>query len=250
MEQIQMHLKAIRLSGMAHTLPVRLHEAQANDLPHQTFLERLLEDELTKRRDSLLTRRVRAASFPGLKSLEHFDYSFNPSIRKQKILELASSAFVPKAENVLFLGPPGVGKTHLACAIGLCAVEKGYSVTYRSIFDLAEDFLEAREQSARRELIARLAKVDLLILDEFGMKKLPLDSAEDVLELFHRRYQKKASMICTNRPIEDWPLVLQDTAAATAILDRFLEGVHLLKITGRSYRLSRSMQEAPREESA
>jgi DNA replication protein DnaC len=237
MEQLQFQLKSIRLSGMANALPVRVQEARARELPHLDFLTLLVEDELTRRRDRLLERRLKAARFPERKTLDTFDFAFNPSINKQKILELASARFVVEAANVLFLGPPGVGKSHLAIAIGISAVEKGFTVAYRSIFDLAEDLAEAHLLGHRRELIAELVKPSLLIIDEFGMRKLPGSAAEDLLEVFHRRYHHGANLIATNRPMEDWGKLLDDTAAASAILDRFLEGVHLVKTSGRSYRL-------------
>lgn len=237
MEQLQYQLKSIRLSGMANALPVRVQEARARELPHLDFLTLLVEDELTRRRDRLLERRLKAARFPERKTLDTFDFSFNPAINKQKILELASARFVVEAANVLFLGPPGVGKSHLAIAIGISAVEKGFTVAYRSVFDLAEDLAEANALGHRRELIAELVKPSLLIIDEFGMKKLPGNAAEDLLEVFHRRYHHGANLIATNRPMEDWGKLLDDTAAASAILDRFLESVHLVKISGRSFRL-------------
>jgi DNA replication protein DnaC len=239
MEQLEYQLKSIRLSGMANTLSMRLQEARANDLPHLDFLSHLVEDELTKRQDRLLNKRLKAAHFPELKTLEAFQFDFNPSINKQQIRELASARFVHQAQNVLLLGAPGVGKTHLAIALGLGAIHAGYTVLYRSIFDLLEDMAEAHVASGhpRRELIQRFSLPHLLILDEFGMKNLPPAAAEDLLEVFHRRYHRGAIIMATNRPLEDWGKILGDHAAASAILDRFLEEVHLIKITGRSYRL-------------
>jgi len=238
-EILQIHLKALRLTGMAEKLSIRLHEASSNHLAYADFLSRLVDDELMLRGDKLLHRRLKMAGFPGMKSIETFDFDFNSSIHRQTVSELATCTYIPKGQNILMLGPPGVGKTHLAIALGVSAIEKGYSVIYRSIFDLAEEMIEARVENKGRELIQALIKPDLLIIDELGMKKLPPHSSEDLLELFHRRYQKKSTMICTNRPIEEWGAYLEDTAAATSILDRFLEGVHLLKITGKSYRLGR-----------
>jgi DNA replication protein DnaC len=237
MEHLQYQLKSIRLSGMAQTLPVRVQEAKANELPHLDFLALLVEDELNRRKERLLNRRLKAAAFSELKSLDDFDFAFNPSINKQQVLDLASCRFISQAENVLLLGPPGVGKTHLATAIGVCAIHTGYTVLYASIFDLAEDLAEACALGTRRQFIQELTKPNLLIIDEFGMRNLPKNTAEDLLEIFHRRYHAGANMIATNRPIEDWGKILGDTAATSAILDRFLHNIHLLKITGKSHRL-------------
>lgn len=239
MEQLQYQLKSIRLSAMAQALPVRLQEARANDMPHLDFLSALVEDELDKRKERLLQRRIKAAQFPVMKALDDFDFSFNPGIQKKIILDLASCRFVHKAESILFLGPPGVGKTHLAIGIGLSAIHSGYTVLYKSVFDLVEDMMEAAALGSRREMIARLCKPDVLIIDEFGMKNLKATASEDLLEIFHRRYHQGATIIATNRPIEDWGKILGDHAATSAILDRFLDNVHIIKITGRSYRLKK-----------
>ena len=233
METLIYQLKAIRLSGMAQKLSIRMQEAVANELSHIDFLKNLVTDELAIRKDRLLQRRLKQAQFPGLKTIDQFDFGFNPSINRAQIKQLASSAFVAKADNILLLGPPGVGKTHLAVALGIQAIEKGFSVLYRSVFDLAKDISTLSE----KELVEFLLAPHLLIIDELGMKNLNYNATELLLEIIHRRYQNKSIIIATNRPLEDWGKILGDNAAASAILDRFLENVHIIKITGKSYRL-------------
>ena len=233
METLIYQLKSIRLSAMAQKLEVRLQEATANELTYLDLIKNLVDDELTIRKDRLLNRRLKQAKLPYHKNIEDFDFSFNPSINKQKIKQLASEAFVANNENVLLIGPPGVGKTHLAVAFAINAIQTGFAVLYRSIFDVAKDINRKSEE----DIIDLFLKPHLLIIDELGMKNLSQQATEIFLEVIHRRYMKRSTIIATNRPIEDWGKIIGDNATASAILDRFLENVHFLKITGKSYRM-------------
>lgn len=232
MDELIYKMKSIRLSAMAGKLDIRLQEATANELSYQEFLNNLIDDEIAIRRDRLLNKRLKQARLPFLKTLDEFDFGFNPSINRPYVKQLATSAFVAKHENILMLGPPGVGKTHLASAFSIEAIHKGFSVLYRCIFDIAADIAKNQDR-----LIDAFLKPDLLVLDELGMKNLTGHANEIILEVIHRRYQRKATIIATNRPIEDWGKIFGDNATASAILDRFLDNVHLLKISGKSYRL-------------
>lgn len=232
MDELIYKLKSIRLSGITRQLDIRLQEATSHELSYLDFLKNLIEDEITIRKDRLLTRRLKQAAFPYAKTIADFDFSFNPSINKQLIKKLATTAFVSHLENILFIGPPGVGKTHLAVAFGLEAIQKGFTVLYRSTFDISADI-----HKYQNDVMATYLKPQLLIIDELGMKNLSKETNELLLEIIHRRYQRASTIIATNRPIEDWGKIFGDNATASAILDRFLENVHFLKINGKSYRL-------------
>lgn len=239
MEQQQNTLKNLRLGGMSRTLPMRVQEAKANELDYLEFLDRLLSDELARRKDNLLNRRLKAAQFPVLKTLDEFDFSFNPAISKKEIRDLASCRFIQQNQNALFVGPPGIGKTHLAIALGISAVHNAYTVYYRSAFDLVEDLAEAARSNERKALIMQLTRYRLLIVDEFGMKKMPANAADDFLEVVHRRHSSASTIIATNRPVEDWGTILGDTAATSAILDRFMQNAILFAVKGKSYRMNK-----------
>lgn len=239
MEQCQLKLRALHLSGMAGTLPSRYGMAKSQEMDYLPFLESLLEDEMAKRKDTLLSRRIKSAQFPFLGTLNDFDFSFNAEISKRVIRELSSSRFVHQNESVLLIGPPGTGKTHIAVALGLLAIENGFTVLYRSAFDLVEELQDAFRTDVRKKYVQNLIRPQLLIVDELGMKTMPQNASDDFLEIIHRRYGSGATLIATNRPVEDWGKILGDTAATSAILDRFLDGAQIVPFKGKSYRLNR-----------
>lgn len=230
-------LRQLRLSGLLQSLPVRLQEAAANRLAHAEFLELILQDELAVRQERLLTRRTQSADFRHLKTLEDFDWHFNPAIQRKVIFDLAAGAFIRKGTDVLLIGPPGVGKTHLAQAIGYEAIKMNFHVLYRSIFDLVRDFLKDEAFSQQERTVRKYLKPDLVIIDDMGLKSLPKHSAEYLLEVIMRRYENHSTIMTSNRPIEEWGRLLGDVPSASAILDRFLHHAQTIAITGRSYRL-------------
>jgi len=230
-------IRQLHLSGLGHGLDVRLSEATGNHLSHEQFLELVLQDELAVRCSRQVERRVKAAMFREPRSLDEFDFAFNPSIKRKQVSDLATCQFVRKKADVLFLGPPGVGKSFLVQAIGNQAIKCGFVVLYRSIFDLARDFLHEEMETQQDKMLTRYLKPDLLIIDDMGMKQLPRRSGECLLEIIMRRHENRSTMMTSNRPLEDWAKLIGDVPAATAILDRFLQHAQIVTITGRSYRL-------------
>lgn len=236
-DSLRTALKKLRLSGLAQTLEVRLQEAAGHGLTHLEFLELILQDELAIRSDRHINRRLRSAQFREPKTLEDFDFAFNPSIKKKQVYDLATCRFIREARSILWLGAPGTGKSHLCQALGYQAIKAGHTVLYRSIFDLVRDFLHDEALAGQDKVLARYLKPDLLIIDDFGMKQLPKRSGEYLFEIIMRRYEVRSTMMTSNRPLEDWGKLIGDVPAATAILDRFLHHAELITITGKSYRL-------------
>jgi DNA replication protein DnaC len=227
----------LRLSGMLDSLDLRLQEAQANQLPHAQFLELVLQDEINVRAQRMIGRRNKAADFRETRSLDNFDFRFNPSVQRGQIYELAACHFIRQRRDVLFVGPPGVGKSHLAQSIGREAVKAGFPVLYRSVFDLVRELSSEETQRGEVRLMSKYLKPDLLIIDDMGLKILPAKSGEILLEIIMRRYENRSTMMTSNRPIEEWGKLLSDVPAASAILDRLLHHAEVIAITGRSYRL-------------
>jgi DNA replication protein DnaC len=234
--QLESILRQLRLSGMAATLGVRLQEAAASRLTHAEFLELALQDEINLRHQRRVANRTRAAGFRVPKTLDSFDWRFNPLIPRKEIYELASGQFIREATGAMFLGAPGLGKSHLAQAIGHEAIKQGHSVLCRSIFDLVRDLI-AEEALEEKELALRqYLKPDLLIIEDFAGKQLPKHSGEHLLEVVMRRYENRSILITSNRPLEDWGKLFQDVPVASAILDRLLHHSRVVTFEGRSYR--------------
>src|SRR5260370_5438738 len=216
-------LRQLRLGGMAAVLETRLRQAQAEPMAPIDLISCLVADELTRRTERLLERRRKQAGFRDpLKTLDNFDFNFNPKMNRSLVFDLATGAFIAKREDALFLGPGGTGKSHLAQAIGQAAIQQGYRVLYRETHVLLEELAEAVVDGTRKEFMESVATVPLLILDDFGMRKLPPTAAAELLEIVMRRYERSSTLLTSNRPVEDWGKLTGYWAASTAIPARRL----------------------------
>jgi DNA replication protein DnaC len=235
--ELKRSLHQLRLGGIAAVLETRLHQAQAEPMAPIDLISCLVADELTRRTDRLLERRRKHAGFrdPN-RTLDNFDFSFNPKINRSLVFDLATGAFIGRREDALFLGPGGTGKSHLAQAIGQAAILQGYKVLYRETHVLLDELAEAVVEDRRRDYVESVSTVPLLIIDDFGMRKLPHTAAEDLLEIVMRRYERCSTLLTSNRPVEDWGKLLGDVAAVSSMLDRLLHHGHVLKCGPRSWR--------------
>lgn len=244
--ELERSLRSLRLGGMAAVLETRLRQAQAETMAPIDLISCLVSDELTRRGDRLLERRRKQAGFRDPdKSLDNFDFTFNAKMNRSLVFDLASGAFINRREDALFIGPGGTGKSHLAQAIGQAAILQGYRVLYRETHVLLEQLADAVINGTRKEFMETLQSVPLLVVDDFGMRKLPLTAAEDLLEIVMRRYERASTLLTSNRPVEDWGKLLGDTAAVSAMLDRLLHHGHVLKCGPRSWRTKAAVAAMP-----
>ena len=243
--ELERSLRQLRLGGMAAVLATRLHQAQAETMAPIDLIACLVSDELTRRADRLLERRRKQAAFRDPdKSLDNFDFHFNPKMNRSLVFDLATGNFIAKREDALFVGPGGTGKSHLAQAIGQAVILQGYKVRYREVHVLLDELSDAVAEGTRKEYMESIATVPLLILDDVGMRKLPHTAAEDLLEIIMRRYERCSTLLTSNRPVEDWGKLLGDVAAVSAMLDRLLHHGHVLKCGPRSWRTKTAVTES------
>ena len=235
--ELQRALRQLRLGGIAEVLETRLHQAQTESMAPIDLVSCLVSDELDRRSVRLLERRRKQARFRNPQTtLDNFDFTFNKNMNRSLVFDLATAAFISRHEDALFLGPPGTGKSHLAQAIGLAAIQQGYRVIYRETHALLEDIADATIDGARKECMENLATVPLLIIDDLGMRTLPPTAAEELLEIVMRRYERTRTLLTSNRSVKDWGQLLGDSPAVTAMLDRLLHHGHILKCGPRSWR--------------
>ncbi len=237
--QIEKKLREFRLSGMIQALEVRVKQAEEDDIGYTEFLGLLLEDETNKRVDNRHARLYRGAHLPFEKGLEDFDFTFQPSLKKQEIMELATLRFLDRRANILFLGQPGTGKTHLSVTLALKALSHGKTVVFTSVWDMINTLQQSRADYSYEKKIQTYLKPDLLILDELGYRSMAESTVEDFFEIVSRRYEKGSIIITTNRSINEWDKVFIDKTLTTAVVDRLLHHCSVIEIKGESYRFKK-----------
>jgi len=234
--QLKLQLKSLKLSGVLDNLDLRLMEAQSNQLAYSEFLSLLLTDELEARDSNKLNRLLAQARMGVHKTIESFDFAFNPSPFAPQIRELATCRFMDRAENIFFLGPTGTGKTHLAKALSHQACRKHFSVRFYSFFQFFADLYQAALNHQSDKLLKQLIKVDLLVIDDFAFKSIDQSTAEALYAIVDARYQVKSIIITSNRDMADWLDIFPDPVTANAIMDRLAHNAHQIIMDGDSYR--------------
>jgi DNA replication protein DnaC len=236
MNNIKNTLKEFKLAGIYNNLEERLSYAKNKSLSYLQFLELILEDELNNRRDNSYRKRYSKAKFLAHKTIEDFDFSFQPSINQKTFNDVSTCQFIREHNNVVFIGTPGTGKTHLATAIAIRALAKNFKVLFTSVSEMLYNLNAAKADNSYYKKIDYYMGVDLLIMDELGFKKLPDFAASDFFEIISRRYEKGSVIITTNKDFENWGDIFDDSVMANAILDRVVHHSEVFKITGQSYR--------------
>ena len=241
MESIKTKLRQLKLAGMVKSIESRNRFAIDNKISYTEFIQLLIEDEYVNRKANSFGKRLNRSKINTQKSIDEFDFNYQPKLNKQQITEIASCRFIGENKNIVFMGKPGVGKTHLANAIGLEALKQGYKIMFLHINDLIDKLNSARADGSIRVLMNTLVGADLLILDELGFKKIPSEFIDGVFEVIRKRYETGSIIITSNRNFEDWGNIFGDIVMASAIIDRIVHHAEIIKIDGDSFRTKNYM---------
>lgn len=241
--EISTLLKQFKLPDMYERYEEIVQAAIDNNTGYREFLHSLLKIEEEGKKKRLAEKNIKKARFDRLKTIEDFDFSFPSSISQSRILDLATLSFMDKNENLVFIGPPGVGKSHLAIALGIKACEKGKSVLFANAIDLVDDLYNAILAGTLKQRFKQLSKIDLIIIDDIGYLKMDKEKESIFFQLIRQRYEKSSLIVTTNLPFSRWDEIFTSELAASAVLDRILHHSHVISITGDSYRVNRQTEE-------
>lgn len=222
---------------MSDTLQARALQVASHEMDFIEALGWLVQDELDRRQSSLLERRFKLSGLLERKYLKNLDWSYNPKIPKRDVLDLGTLKFIDNKEDVLLIGPPGTGKSHVGKSLALLAVERGYKVMYREAHELIGEIIEARELGEIRKFRQALRSTELLIIDDLFLRRLPAQAGDELADVLMSRYEKASTIITSNRTVDDWAKLLGDVVVIAPLLDRVMHHGHLLKFEGKSWRL-------------
>ncbi len=235
--ELERSLRGLRLTGMINGLEARAMQVSSQQMDFLEGFSWLVQDELDRRHTRLQERRYALSGLPERKALSEIDWTYNPRLPKREIFELATLKFIDAREDAIMIGPPGTAKSHVAKAVALLAVERGYKVLYRDARQLIEDITEARELGTLRKYHQQVMKADLLVIDDLFLRRLPPNTGDELADLLMSRYERASTAVTSNRVIEDWSKLLGDVVVVTPLLDRLMHHGHLLKFEGKSWRL-------------
>lgn len=230
-------LRKLHLAGITQTADMRSEQAIKEQMSYAEFLEILINDELMNRSRNRRDTLVKRSRIPQYKTIEEFNFSWQPTLNRQVIYSLGTCEFIRKKENIAFIGHPGTGKTHLSIALGLKAIDQGYTVLFTTLSEMMEDLYMSRADNSFRQKLRKYTLPDLLIIDEFGLKKLSQTNVDDLYEVISKRYEASSTIITSNKQFDEWGGILYDPVLATAILDRFVHHCSFVVIEGDSYRM-------------
>ena len=230
-------LTDLHFAGIIKTLDMRIEQAAKENMSYAEFLEVLISDEYLNRARNRHTKLMNQAKLPQHKTLEEFNFSWQPCLNRQEIYSMGTCEFIRRKENITFIGLPGTGKTHLSIALGIKAIDQGYSVLFTTLADMLEELYISRADNSFRQKLKKYSIPNLLIIDEFGLKKLNQTSVDDLYEVIARRYELSSTIITSNKEFSEWGKILFDPVLASAILDRFVHHCNFVVIDGESYRM-------------
>ena len=243
---LKSHLKTLKLPTILQEYARAARQCAQEDRSFEDFLHYLVELEVAQRQRKTCQRRLKEAGFPTEKEIADFDFVALPSLNKKRILDLGQGHFIPQREGIVFLGPPGVGKTHLAIALGREACRRGYRVGFYTATGLATTYAEAREERHLQKLERAIDKRDLIIVDELGYVPLGQGAAENLFGFFSQCYERTSLIVTTNLPFSQWPQNFGDERLTGALLDRLTHRVHIVEMQGESYRLKKRKKQKER----